>query len=121
MSGVLVRSIVLCRIGPFCSGGRIDFPSIDALTATPNPYDSSAASVSGGGMGLLPWYVRPVAMDNSAYIGAAGASGNGSSVSHAVSASSVPANASAGAAASPAGAVDTAADAFPADSAPSSG
>ena len=44
--------------------GYADFGTIDILTATPNPFNAKQASVTGGGLGLLPWYIHPASADN---------------------------------------------------------
>jgi hypothetical protein len=36
----------------------IDWNKINVLTATPNLFDNRDASQTGGGFGLLPWYLR---------------------------------------------------------------
>ena len=48
------KRLVLCRAGPLSTGGKIDFTSINAITAAPNTVNGSA-----GGLGLLPWYIHP--------------------------------------------------------------
>ena len=44
--------------------GLVDFGTVDILTATPNPFNAKQASLSGGGLGLLPWYIHPASADN---------------------------------------------------------
>ena len=44
--------------------GYANFGTVDILTATPNPFDATHASISGGGLGLLPWYIHPASADN---------------------------------------------------------
>lgn len=34
--------------------GYIDFSTIDIITASPNPFNTTQ-----GGLGLLPWYIHP--------------------------------------------------------------
>ncbi len=67
----------ICRSGQISNGGKIDFTSINALTANPNPYDNSTAAISGGGLGLLPWYLHPPVANTTA--DSTGASGQTSS------------------------------------------
>ena len=44
--------------------GSVDFGTINILTATPNPFNAKQASLSGGGLGLLPWYIHPASADS---------------------------------------------------------
>ena len=43
--------------------GSVDFATINILTATPNLFNVKQAPVSGGGLGLLPWYIHPASAD----------------------------------------------------------
>ena len=36
----------------------IDWNKLNAITATPNPFDNRDPAQTGGGFGLLPWYLR---------------------------------------------------------------
>lgn len=39
----------------------IDWAKIDAISATPNAFDNRDPTQTGGGFGLLPWYLRSAA------------------------------------------------------------
>ena len=70
--------------------GSLDFGTIDILTATPNPFNAKQASLSGGGLGLLPWYIHPASADN--VMTHAVAAGNATSAPGTVKDLSVPAS-----------------------------
>ena len=36
----------------------VDWNKLNAIAATPNPYDNRDPAQTGGGFGLLPWYLR---------------------------------------------------------------
>lgn len=40
----------------------IDWNKLNAISASPNIFDNKDASASGGGFGLLPWYLRSAAI-----------------------------------------------------------
>lgn len=78
--------------------GSIDFRTINIMTAAPNPFSAAPANTSGGGMGLLPWYIHPPGADDSSTVdvsamGNGTAAGDATAAALSVSASSLPASA----------------------------
>ena len=39
----------------------VNWSIMNTLTAAPNPYDNRDPATTGGGFGLLPWYLRAAA------------------------------------------------------------
>ena len=44
----------------------VNWNIMDTLTAAPNPYDNRDPATTGGGFGLLPWYLRAAAAPQAA-------------------------------------------------------
>ncbi len=55
----------------------VDWAKLNAITASPNTFDNRDVSQTGGGFGLLPWYLRSAAAAAQPAPAPAGAQANG--------------------------------------------